>query len=209
MPSGRRPTSRPGAGPGRGKPRARTEAHRASSSSRAPGAETARGNDVTAPLRRRGYSLTARAIALSVVLLILTISYATSLRIYFSQAHEIAATKAEIAQRQSRIQDLQGELARWGDEAYQRELFGNCAASVTSYPRTAIFRYRSAEENVDFFRTYYGPTLRAFDALPVERRAALNDDMIALVHRYDRNAGAGAGPVAIVADYLETVIIRK
>ena len=96
---------------------------------------------------------------------------------------------------------------RWGDEAYQRELFGNSAASVTSYPRTAIFRYRSAEENVDFFRTYYGPTLRAFDALPAERQAALNNDMIALVHRYDRNAGTG--PVAIAADYLETVIIRK
>ena len=120
MPSGRRPTSRPGAGPGRGKPRARTEARKPSSSSRAPRAETPRGNDFTAPLLRRGYSLTARAIALSVVLLILTISYVTSLRIYFSQAHEIATTKAEIAQRQARIQDLQGELARWGDEAYVR-----------------------------------------------------------------------------------------
>lgn len=96
---------------------------------------------------------------------------------------------------------------RWGDEAYQRELFGDSVSSMTSYPRTAIFRYRSAEENVDFFRTYYGPTLRAFDALPAERRAALNSDMIALVHRYDRNAGTG--PVAIAADYLETVIIRK
>ena len=96
---------------------------------------------------------------------------------------------------------------RWGDEAYQRALFGASAASVTSYPRTAIFRYRSAEDNVNFFRTYYGPTLRAFDALPAERQAALNDDMIALVHRYDRNAGTG--PVAIAADYLETVIIRR
>jgi hypothetical protein len=57
---------------------------------------------------------------LTVVLLILTISYATSLRIYFSQAHEIAASKAEIAERQQRISDLQGELARWGDEAYVR-----------------------------------------------------------------------------------------
>jgi hypothetical protein len=57
---------------------------------------------------------------LAVVLLILTISYASSLRIYFSQAHEIAATKAEIAERQQRIHDLQGELARWGDEAYVR-----------------------------------------------------------------------------------------
>ena len=54
------------------------------------------------------------------MLLILTISYATSLRIYFSQAHEISATKAEIAERQQRIRDLQGELARWDDEAYVR-----------------------------------------------------------------------------------------
>ena len=78
---------------------------------------------------------------------------------------------------------------------------------MTSYPRTAIFRYRSAEENVDFFRIYYGPTLCAFDSLPAQRRAALSDHMIALVHRYYRNAGTG--PVAIAADYLETVIIRK
>jgi SAM-dependent methyltransferase len=95
----------------------------------------------------------------------------------------------------------------WGDEAYQRELFGENAASVMAYPRTAIFRYRSAEENVEFFRTYYGPTLRAFEALPAEQQAALNDGLIALVQRYDRNAGSG--PVATAVDYLETVIVRK
>jgi cell division protein FtsB len=71
-------------------------------------------------LLRRGSSLTARAIALAVVLLILMISYATSLRIYFAQAHEIASTNAEIADRQHRISELQGELARWGDETYVR-----------------------------------------------------------------------------------------
>ena len=96
---------------------------------------------------------------------------------------------------------------RWGVESYQRELFGNRAASVVSYPRTAIFRYRSAEENVEFFRTYYGPTLRAFDALSADQQTALHEELIALVHRYDRNAGTG--PVAIAADYLETVVIRK
>lgn len=95
----------------------------------------------------------------------------------------------------------------WGDVAYQRELFGECAASVTAYPRTAIFRYRSAQENVEFFRTYYGPTLRAFESLPAEQQAALNDGLIELVRRYDRNSGSG--PVAIAADYLETVIVRK
>jgi cell division protein FtsB len=69
---------------------------------------------------RRGSSVTARAIALAVVLVILTISYASSLRIYFAQAHEIAATKAEIAEREQRIRELQGDLARWDDEPYLR-----------------------------------------------------------------------------------------
>jgi len=95
----------------------------------------------------------------------------------------------------------------WGDADYQRELFGQSAVSVTAYPRTAIFRDRSAVENVEFFRTYYGPTLRAFEAIPAEQRVALNDGLIELVRRYDRNSGSG--PVAIAADYLETVIVRK
>jgi len=95
---------------------------------------------------------------------------------------------------------------RWGDLAYQRELFGDSAVSVTSYLRTAIFRFRSAEENVSFFRTYYGPTLRAFDALSAESREGLYRDPVELARRYDRKGGAG--PIAIAADYLETVIIR-
>jgi cell division protein FtsB len=69
---------------------------------------------------RRPTSLTARAIALAVVMLILTISYASSLRIYFAQAHDIAATQAEIADRQQRIVTLQAELAKWQDEDYVR-----------------------------------------------------------------------------------------
>jgi SAM-dependent methyltransferase len=95
----------------------------------------------------------------------------------------------------------------WGDEAYQRDLLGESATSVMAYPRTAILRFQSAEENVEFFRTFYGPTLRAFEALPLERQTELNDSLIALVKRYDRNGGSG--PVAIAADYLETVIVRK
>jgi len=70
------------------------------------------------PARRGPSSLTARAIALAVVLLILTISYASSLRIYYAQASDIAATKAEIAERQQRIVELQDELAKWQDEEY-------------------------------------------------------------------------------------------
>jgi hypothetical protein len=90
-------TSRPGAPPGRGKPRTRTQAPKSSPPTST--AENAGSADASIAPRRRSYILTARAIALSVVLLILTISYATSLRIYFSQAHEISATKAEIAEQ--------------------------------------------------------------------------------------------------------------
>jgi hypothetical protein len=77
---------------------------------------------------------------------------------------------------------------------------------VECYPQTAIFQYRPAEEKVTFFRTRYEPTLRAFEALPQERREALYSEMIDLARRYDRNRGTN--PIAIAADYLETVIMR-
>ena len=96
---------------------------------------------------------------------------------------------------------------RWGSERYLESLFGTEAASITSNRRTAVFRFQSAEENVDFFRTYYGPTLRAFDSLDAPRREALRNDLLALARRYDRNGGTG--PIAITADYLESVIVRR
>src|SRR3954467_1596167 len=96
---------------------------------------------------------------------------------------------------------------RWGDPGRLDSLFRQTAASITSHRRTAVFRFRSAEENVDFFRTHYGPTLRAFESLDPARRAALRDDLLALARKYDRNGGTG--PVAIAADYLETVIVRQ
>lgn len=96
---------------------------------------------------------------------------------------------------------------RWGDQAYLAGLFGRVATTITSHRRTAVFRFRSAEDNVDFFQTYYGPTLRAFAALESARRESLRSDLLTLARRYDRNGGTG--PIAIGADYLETVIVRK
>src|SRR5262245_51335996 len=96
---------------------------------------------------------------------------------------------------------------RWGDERYVESLFGSDALSIKNYRRTAVFRFGSAEENVEFFRTYYGPTFRAFESLDAPRREALRNDLLVLARRYDRNGGTG--PIAITADYLETVIVRK
>jgi len=95
---------------------------------------------------------------------------------------------------------------RWGEPGYLDSLLGHVAASMTSHRRTTVFRFRSAEENVDFFRANYGPTLRAFESLDTPRRESLRDDLLALARRYDRNGGTG--PVAITAEYLETVIVR-
>jgi hypothetical protein len=59
---------------------------------------------------------------------------------------------------------------------------------------------------VDYFRTYYGPTVKAFEAAGEHGEDALFADLVELVERY---AGTSAGPVAIPATWLETIAIRS
>lgn len=106
--------SRPGAGRQPGRPRT----PRTDSAARADSVdEPTVGTRASRPPLS---GLTTRALALGVVLLVLTISYASSLRIYFDQRHDIAATKIEISQRQQEIGDLNTEIARWNDPAFVR-----------------------------------------------------------------------------------------
>ena len=95
----------------------------------------------------------------------------------------------------------------WGTEAHLRELFGDGIASLEVKERTFSFRFTSAEEFVDFFREWYGPTLKAFDALEGEARDALYDDLLALAQRSDRLRCDGA--IAIPATYTEAVAIKR
>ena len=60
---------------------------------------------------------------------------------------------------------------------------------------------------MDFFRTWYGPTLKAFAALEGDARDALEQDLLALVRRSDRLGGAGA--IAIPATYIEAVAVTR
>jgi len=57
-------------------------------------------------------------IALLAVVVVLLISYASSLRVYFNQQSQLAAARAQIAANQQTIGDLRDELARWQDPAY-------------------------------------------------------------------------------------------
>ena len=53
------------------------------------------------------------------------------------------------------------------------------------------------------FRTYYGPVLKAFGALPEQAQAALERDLIALVGRFNEGSDA---TMAVPSEYLEAVI---
>ena len=95
----------------------------------------------------------------------------------------------------------------WGTEAHLRTLFGDAIASLEIEERTFTFRFTSAEEFVLFFRTWYGPTLKAFAALEGDARDALEQDLLALARRSDRLGSADA--IAIPATYIEAVAVTR
>ena len=95
----------------------------------------------------------------------------------------------------------------WGDEAHVRELLGDGVSRLTAKRRTYTFRFRSPSEFAEFFRVNYGPTLKAFDALPESARQELYDDLVALAQRHNRLDDGTA--VALPSDYLEVVAIRR
>jgi ubiquinone/menaquinone biosynthesis C-methylase UbiE len=94
----------------------------------------------------------------------------------------------------------------WGTEDHVRELFGSGVRDLRARRRTYTWRHESPEAFVDDFRTHYGPTLKAFEALAPEDRDALAADIAALVRRFDPSGGDG--PVAIPSEYLEVVATR-
>jgi len=97
-------------------------------------------------------------------------------------------------------------VTRWGSEAGIAELFGDRARIVASTRRSFVFRYASAEHFVEFFRAWYGPTHKAFGALPAERQDELAAEIAALARRFHRGDD---DRLAAVSDYLEIVLERR
>ena len=94
----------------------------------------------------------------------------------------------------------------WGTVPRLSELFASQAASIKAEPRTYQFRYRSADHWLEVFRTYYGPTLKAFAALEPRAQAALSGDLKALVERFNRS---GDQTMVVPSEYLQVVIVRR
>jgi cell division protein FtsB len=74
---------------------------------------------------------------LVLVLSVLTISYASSLKAYFQQRGQIDQLRSQIASSESSIHELESEKTRWQDPAYVREQararFGYLMPGQTSY----------------------------------------------------------------------------
>ncbi|MEJ7795937.1 MAG: septum formation initiator family protein [Nocardioides sp.] len=81
--------------------------------------------------------LTGRAAILVLVLAVLAVSYASSMRAYLQQRSHIGDLKSQIVERKASIDDLEREKERWQDPAYvraqARERFGYLMPGETPF----------------------------------------------------------------------------
>jgi SAM-dependent methyltransferase len=91
----------------------------------------------------------------------------------------------------------------WGTEERLRELFEGRVAALHAPRRNFVFRYRSPRHWLDVFRTWYGPMHKAFGALDAGKQAALAEDLLRLVDRFNL---ATDGTMVVPGEYLEVVV---
>jgi ubiquinone/menaquinone biosynthesis C-methylase UbiE len=94
----------------------------------------------------------------------------------------------------------------WGTEDRLAELFRDSTAEIRSVKRTYVFRYRSPQDFLRYWRRFYGPTLKAFEAVGEDGSKALQTDLLYLIAKYNR---ATDGTMVVPTEYLETVIVRR
>lgn len=96
---------------------------------------------------------------------------------------------------------------QWGNEAVASERLRDQAAELQCTPRTITFHFPfSPAATVEYFRTYYGPTLRAFATLGAEAQEALRAELVQLWTQHNRS---GNGVTQVDSTYLEVIAVRK
>ena len=94
----------------------------------------------------------------------------------------------------------------WGTEPRLRELFDGQIAELRAEKRHYVFRYRSPEAYLEYWRRFYGPTLKAFEAVGEDGSEALEQDLLQLIATFNR---ADDGTMVVPSEYLEAVIVTR
>ena len=89
----------------------------------------------------------------------------------------------------------------WGDRERLRELFGP-AVAVAAPRRSFLWRFPSAEHQVEFLAAFHGPTVAALQALGAGRAGALKAGLLEVARRFDV---AEDDTLVLRLDYLEVV----
>jgi len=93
--------------------------------------------------------------------------------------------------------------ALWGTMARLEELFPTLHVRATR--QIFNFRYKSPGHWLEIFKTYYGPTHRAFATLDAKKQADLEADIVDLLQRLNRG---GKSTLIVPSEYLEVVITK-
>ncbi len=89
----------------------------------------------------------------------------------------------------------------WGTPDRLEELLG-AQAKVETTARHFVFRYPSADAWFETFKTYYGPTLRAWGALDEAGQQSFREQLTGLAEECNQSAD---GALAVPSEYLEVV----
>jgi ubiquinone/menaquinone biosynthesis C-methylase UbiE len=95
--------------------------------------------------------------------------------------------------------------AAWGTKVFIDKQFGPYVSDIRIVPRLFNFRYHSPKHWLDIFSTYYGPLLKAFEALDEADGTSLSNEILHVIDQYNR---AMDSTMVVPADYLEVVITR-
>lgn len=95
----------------------------------------------------------------------------------------------------------------WGKPETVAERLDGGSADIRCTERTITFNFPfSPAATVEYFRTYYGPTLRAFASLDAEKQEALRNELVQLWTQHNLSQN---GVTQVDSTYLEVVAVRK
>ena len=94
--------------------------------------------------------------------------------------------------------------ALWGTDARLAELFPGQDVKTTK--QIFNFRYKSVDHWLSIFKTYYGPTNRAFAALDVKGQGALQANLVDLLSSLNRG---GKETLIVPSEYLEVIVTKR